>query len=151
MMIEHSLWCLAGEKWFLSKNVLSCSNASFLDLWLRSADFSYFQSGMYEAKWTNTCSSSGWGPSHSAFFFPTYQSFLRFVLCITWASPGGASGKEPTCQCRRHKRCGFNPWVEKIPLEEGMATHSSILAWRILWTEEPGGQWSTASHRVGRD
>ena len=45
--------------------------------------------------------------------------------------PGGASGKEPTCQCRRHKRRGFDPWVKKIPLEEGMATHSSILAWRI--------------------
>ena len=29
--------------------------------------------------------------------------------------PGGASGKESTCQCRRHKRCGFNPWVGKIP------------------------------------
>ena len=28
--------------------------------------------------------------------------------------PGGTSGKEPTCQCRRHKRCGFNPWVRKI-------------------------------------
>ena len=31
--------------------------------------------------------------------------------------PGGASGKEPMCQYRRHKRCGFNPWVGKIPLE----------------------------------
>ena len=29
--------------------------------------------------------------------------------------PGGASGKEPACQCRRHKRHGFNPWVMKIP------------------------------------
>ena len=29
--------------------------------------------------------------------------------------PGGASGKEPTCQCRRLKRCGFDPWVKKIP------------------------------------
>ena len=29
--------------------------------------------------------------------------------------PGGASGKEPTCQCRRHKRHGFSPWVGKIP------------------------------------
>ena len=28
--------------------------------------------------------------------------------------PGGVSGKEPTCQCRRHKKCGFNPWVRKI-------------------------------------
>ena len=29
--------------------------------------------------------------------------------------PGGASGKESTCQDKRHKRCGFNPWVGKIP------------------------------------
>ena len=32
-----------------------------------------------------------------------------------------------------------------------MATHSSILAWRILWTEEPGGLLSIGSHRVGHD
>ena len=43
----------------------------------------------------------------------------------------GMCGKEPTCQCRRCKRCGFDPWVGKDPLEEEMATHSSILAWRI--------------------
>ena len=30
--------------------------------------------------------------------------------------PGSPSGKEPTYQCRRHKRCGFDPWVRKIPL-----------------------------------
>ena len=53
--------------------------------------------------------------------------------------PGGASGKEPVCQCRRHKRLRFDPWVGKSPLEESMATHSSILAWRIPWTEEYGG------------
>ena len=37
------------------------------------------------------------------------------------------------------------------PLEKGMVTHSSILAWRILWTEEPGGLQSTGSQRCGRD
>ena len=37
------------------------------------------------------------------------------------------------------------------PLETRMATHSSILAWRIPWTEEPGGQQSLASQRVRRD
>ena len=37
------------------------------------------------------------------------------------------------------------------PLEEGMATHSSILAWRIPWTEEPGGLQSMGSHRVRHD
>ena len=37
------------------------------------------------------------------------------------------------------------------PLEEGMATHSSILAWRIPWTEEPGGLQSIGSQRVGHN
>ena len=46
-------------------------------------------------------------------------------------------------------------WVQPLgqedPLEKEMATHSSILAWRILWTEEPGGLPSVGSHRVGPD
>ena len=37
------------------------------------------------------------------------------------------------------------------PLEKEMATHSSILAWRIPWTEEPGGLQSTGLQRVGHD
>ena len=50
--------------------------------------------------------------------------------------PNGTSGKEPTYQCRRCKET----WVRSLgPLEEGMATPSSIPAWRISWTEEPGG------------
>ena len=40
---------------------------------------------------------------------------------------------------------------QKDPLEESMATHSSILAWRIPWTEEPGGLGSIGSQRVGHD
>ena len=36
-------------------------------------------------------------------------------------------------------------------LEEGMATHSSILTWRIPWSEEPGGLQSMGSQRVGHD
>jgi len=46
-------------------------------------------------------------------------------------------------------------WVrllgQKDPLENGMATNSNILAWRIPWTEEPGGLQSMGSHRVGHD
>ena len=46
-------------------------------------------------------------------------------------------------------------WVRSLgqedPLEEGMATHSSILAWRIPWTEEPGELQPIASQRVGHD
>ena len=49
----------------------------------------------------------------------------------------------------------WETWVQSLgwedPLEEGVATHSSILAWRIPWTEEPGGLQSMGSHRVGRD
>ena len=37
---------------------------------------------------------------------------------------------------------------QKGPLEEGMATHSNVLAWRIPWTEEPGGLQSMGSQRV---
>ena len=51
----------------------------------------------------------------------------------------GGSSKEHVCQCRRHKRYGFNPWGREDPLEKSMETHSSILVCRILWTEMPGG------------
>ena len=40
---------------------------------------------------------------------------------------------------------------QEDPLEEGMATHSSILAWRIPWTEEPGGLQSIGLQRVRQD
>ena len=40
---------------------------------------------------------------------------------------------------------------QEDPLEKDMATHSSILAWRIPWTEEPGGLQSTESQRVKHD
>jgi len=43
-------------------------------------------------------------------------------------------------------------FIPPIPaMEKEMATHSSILAWRIPWTEEPGGLQSTGSQRVGHD
>ena len=40
---------------------------------------------------------------------------------------------------------------QEDPLEEGMATHASVLAWRIPWTEEPGGLQSIGSQRVKHD
>ena len=57
----------------------------------------------------------------------------------TWKGfRGGSSDKESACQCKRHKRSGFDPWVGKYPLEEEMEPHSNILAWKIPQTEEPG-------------
>ena len=64
--------------------------------------------------------------------------------------PSAASSKESTCQCRRHKRHGLDPSWED-PVEEGIATHSIFLAWRIPWTEDPGGLQSIYLQRVGRD
>ena len=52
--------------------------------------------------------------------------------------PGGTSGKGPTCQFRDVRETGLT-LDQEDPLEKGMATHSSILAWRNPWTEKPGG------------
>ena len=61
--------------------------------------------------------------------------------------PGGSDGKEATCSVG--DLCSIPGWED--PLEEGMATHSSILAWRIPWTEEPGRLQSTGSQTVRHD
>ena len=63
----------------------------------------------------------------------------------TQGFPGSTSGKEPICQCRRCKRHGVQSLGQEDTLEKEMATHSSILAWRIPWTEEPGGLQSIGS------
>ena len=44
-----------------------------------------------------------------------------------------------------------DPWVEKIALEKEMATHSTVLAWKIPWTAEPGWMQSTGSQRIGQN
>ena len=86
--------------------------------------------------------------------WPICVIFLVFVASSVWPRhsnkhilsqlvqslgfPGSPSGKELTCPCQRPQRHGFDPWFRKNALEKEMATHSSILAWRIPWTEEPG-------------
>ena len=62
----------------------------------------------------------------------------------------GANGREPACQWRRHEM-SVRSLCWEDHLGEAMATHSSILAWRIPWTEEPDGLESTGSQRVRLD
>ena len=81
----------------------------------------------------------------------SFNSARWMVLEICGGFPGGSSGKEPASQCRRQKRHGFDCWMGKISLEEGLATHSSILAWRIPWTEEPGRLQSIELQRISHD
>ena len=66
-------------------------------------------------------------PSISTFTFTCHSPCIsvsgsNFPFLLGF--PGGASGKEPTRQCRRHRRHGFNPWVQKIP-------------WRRKWQPSP--------------
>ena len=63
------------------------------------------------------------------------------------ASPGGSDGKE---SARNVGDPGSIHALGRSP-EKEIATHSSILAWRIPWTEEPGGPQSMGSQRVGHD
>ena len=60
--------------------------------------------------------------------------------------PGGTVVKNVPMQEMQESWAKSQGWEN--PLEQEMATHSSILAWRIPWTEEPGGLQSTGSQRV---
>ena len=75
-----------------------------------------------------------------------YTHTYIYIHAHIYSFPGGASGKGPTCRCRRHKSRGFNPWVRK-----SLATHSSFLAGRIPLTEELGGLQSIELQRVGHN
>ena len=67
-----------------------------------------------------------------------------FLLTEPEGFSAGSDGKEAAVQ---------ETWVQSLgregPLEEDMATHSSVLAWRMPWTEEPGGLQSMGLQRVG--
>ena len=73
--------------------------------------------------------------------------FYKWVFLDTWASLVAQMVKNPPAV--------QETWVRTLGwkdiLEKGMPTHSSILARRIPWTEEPGGLQSTGSQRVGHD
>ena len=65
--------------------------------------------------------------------------------------PGGTSGKEPALPIQKTEEMRVRLLCQEDPLEEGTAISSSILAWRIPGTEEPGGLQSIVSYRVRHD
>ena len=69
---------------------------------------------------------------------------------IDWASQAVLLVQYPPANAGDVRDAGPSPGSED-PLEEGMETHSSILAWRIQWTEGPGGLQSTGSQRIRHD
>ena len=74
----------------------------------------------------------------------------RFIILFTQVVgfPRSRGAEESACQCGSHRRCGFDSWVGEETLEKGVAIHSSILAWRIPWTEKPGRLQFVGSQRV---
>ena len=83
-----------------------------------------------------------------------YFCILTYILSFalnTWGYSSGASGKKCAFQYRRYLRdTGSIPRSGRSS-EEGMATYSSVLAWRIPWTEVPGRLQSMGSQRVRHD
>ena len=78
---------------------------------------------------------------------------IGYPLQYSWASPVAQTLKNPPAmQGTWIQSLGWEeiPWRKK-PLEKGTAIHSSILAWRIPWTEEPGRLQSMGLQRVGGD
>ena len=67
-----------------------------------------------------------------------------------WGFPGGTGGQELPVNAGNLRDGGLIPRLGRSP-GEGLAVHSSILAWRIPWTEEPGGLQSIGSQGVGCD
>ena len=62
--------------------------------------------------------------THTRYWFCKNKKGCKRILWIVLGFPGGASGKEPLCQHRRHRRHGFDPWVRKI-------------TWRRAWQPAP--------------
>ena len=71
----------------------------------------------------------------------SHKAHLVFVCCVLMFKQGFL-GKESVCQCRMCKRHRCDP------LEKEIATHSSILPWKIPWMEEPGGLQSMGTQRI---
>ena len=72
------------------------------------------------------------------------------AISLLWGFPDGATVKNlPAMQ--ETQETGVSSLGLEDTLGKAMATHSSILAWRIPWTEEPGGLQSMLSQRVGHD
>ena len=74
----------------------------------------------------------------------------KYLPSISLGFPSGAVVKNLLDNAGNTKDSGLIPGLE-CPLEKGMATYSSILAWEIPWTEEPDGLYSMGLQRVGHN
>ena len=142
----HSIHVIAWSKIAWSK--ISCATKM---LWFEVKYWNILFWGNY----------SGFSPSFSnkSTFFYTYIetihtiNFIHFKYIVPWVwahvyncvgFPDSDRGKEPTCQPRRRTRCGFDPWVGKIPWRRAWQPTLEFLPW------ESRGQRSSVLRRVHR-
>ena len=91
-------------------------------------------------------------PSSLKFFFFLNNSIpIRFVWGLYSLSIWTSLVVQTVKNLHTTQETQVQSLGQEDPLEKGMATHSSIHAWRIPWTEEPGGLQSTGSQRVRHD
>ena len=115
-------------------------------------DFKRQQAGLktVELNTNNISQIKNGGPYSSTFGLKRMVHVCAYMyswyVYIRHGFPGGTGDKEPVCQSGDIRDSGG-----KDPLEEGIATHSRILAWRTPWTEEPGGLQSPGWPRVRHD
>ena len=87
--------------------------------------------------------------------FLSWWLLLALLLGVKYTLLWQASWEIPVAQTVKNLPAMQETWIWSPgwvnPLEKGMAIHSSILAWRIPWTEKPGGLQSTGSQRVRHD
>ena len=75
---------------------------------------------------------------------------LLSLIGLEWGFLGGSAVKNPPAM-QEPQEMPVQSLSREDPLEEEMATHSSILAWKIPWTEEPGRLQSIGLQRAGQD
>ena len=92
---------------------------------------------MLQSIWDASDTTSGEGASGALGVAPRHEGF-----------PGSSDGEESACNAGN---LGLIPGLGRSHGEGHGYTHSSILTWRIPWTEEPGGLQSMGSQRVGHD
>ena len=81
----------------------------------------------------------------STIYLHIYNIHVCMYVYIFMGFPGGVSGKEPTCQSRRHKRGGFDPWVRKIPWRRAW---QPTLVYSCLENPMDRGAWWAIIQRV---
>ena len=85
--------------------------------------------------------------SRSISLLPTLGASKYFLPTdLNLDFPGSTRGKEPVCQCRRHKRCGFDPWVRKIPGEG----NGNPLQYSYLGNPMDRGAWWVPVHGIAK-